>query len=65
MADPSAKPGSLGHSHATILRKARVDLGTVQKALGHSSPEITARIFKCSIVNGPPACVPEDDVPHP
>jgi integrase len=32
----------LRHTHATLLRKARVDLGTVQKALGHSSPEITA-----------------------
>jgi integrase len=26
----------LRHSHATILRKQRVDLGTVQKELGHS-----------------------------
>jgi len=35
----------LRHSHGTILRKARVDLGTVQKALGHSSPEITAGTY--------------------
>jgi integrase len=35
----------LRHTHATLLRKARVDLGTVQKALGHSSPEITAAIY--------------------
>jgi integrase len=32
-------------THATLLRKARVDLGTVQKALGHSSPEITAGTY--------------------
>ncbi len=35
----------LRHSHATILRKQRVDLGTVQKELGHSSSEITARVY--------------------
>ncbi len=35
----------LRHTHATLLRKARVDLGTVQKALGHSSPEITAGTY--------------------
>ena len=35
----------LRHSHATLLRRARVDLGTVQKALGHSSPEITAGTY--------------------
>ena len=33
------------HTHATLLRRARVDLGTVQKALGHSSPEITAGTY--------------------
>jgi integrase len=35
----------LRHSNATLLRKAGVDLGTVQKALGHSSPEITAAVY--------------------
>jgi integrase len=35
----------LRHSHATFLRKARVDLGTVQQQLGHSSPEITAGTY--------------------
>ncbi len=35
----------LRHTHATLLRKARVDLGTVQKALGHLSPEITAGTY--------------------
>ncbi len=35
----------LRHSHAAILRKQRVDLGTVQKELGHSSSEITARVY--------------------
>jgi len=35
----------LRHSHATILRKQHVDLGTVQKELGHSSSEITARVY--------------------
>ncbi len=40
----------LRHTHATILRKARVDLGTVQKALGHSSPEITAATYDHSVL---------------
>ncbi len=35
----------LRHSNATLLRKAGVDLGTVQRALGHSSPEITAAVY--------------------
>jgi hypothetical protein len=35
----------LRHSHATLLRKAGVDLGAVQRALGHSSPEITAAVY--------------------
>jgi integrase len=35
----------LRHTNATLLRKARVDLGTVQKSLGHSSPEITAGTY--------------------
>ncbi len=35
----------LRHSHATILRKERVDIGTVQQQLGHSSPEITASTY--------------------
>ena len=34
----------LRHTHATLLRKAGVDLGAVQRALGHSSPEITAAV---------------------
>jgi integrase len=35
----------LRHTHATLLRRAGVDLGFVQRALGHSSPEITAAIY--------------------
>lgn len=35
----------LRHSKATLLRKRGVDLGAVQKALGHSSPELTAAIY--------------------
>jgi len=35
----------LRHTHATLLRKAGVDLGAVQRALGHSSPEITAATY--------------------
>jgi hypothetical protein len=35
----------LRHSNATLLRKGGVDLGAVQKALGHSSPELTAAIY--------------------
>jgi integrase len=35
----------LRHTHATLLRRAGVDLGFVQPALGHSSPEITAAIY--------------------
>ena len=35
----------LRHSHATLLRKAGVDLGAVQRNLGHSSPEITAAVY--------------------
>ncbi|MFL5441567.1 MAG: tyrosine-type recombinase/integrase [Myxococcales bacterium] len=35
----------LRRAHATLLRKAGVDLGAVQRALGHSSPEITAAVY--------------------
>ena len=35
----------LRHTHATLLRKAGVDLGAVQRNLGHSSPEITAAVY--------------------
>jgi integrase len=35
----------LRHTHATLLRKAGVDLGAVQRTLGHSSPEITAAVY--------------------
>jgi len=35
----------LRHSHATLLRRAGVDLGAVQKSLGHSSPELTAAVY--------------------
>lgn len=35
----------LRHTHATLLRRAGVGVGTVQKALGHSSPEITAGTY--------------------
>jgi hypothetical protein len=33
------------HTHATLLRKAGVDLGAVQRNLGQSSPEITAAVY--------------------
>lgn len=40
----------LRHTHATLLRKAGVDLGgAVQRALGHSSPEITAAVYDHSV----------------
>ena len=42
----------LRHSHATILRKQHVDLGTVQKELGHSSSEITARGLRSERTRG-------------
>jgi integrase len=35
----------LRHTHATLLRRAGVGVGTVQKALGHSSPEITSGTY--------------------
>jgi excisionase family DNA binding protein len=35
----------LRHTNATLLRKAGVDLGAVQRSLGHSSPGITAEIY--------------------
>ncbi len=35
----------LRHTHGTLLRKAGVDIGAVSMGLGHSSPEITARIY--------------------
>jgi integrase len=35
----------LRHTHATLLRRGGVDLGTVQKALGHSDPKITASTY--------------------
>jgi len=41
----------LRHSHATLLRKAGVDLGAVQRTLGHSSPEITADVYDHSDVD--------------
>ena len=40
----------LRHTHATLLRKAGVDLGAVQRTLGHSSPEITAGVYDHSDV---------------
>ena len=40
----------LRHTHATLLRKAGVDIGAVQKSLGHSSPEITSAIYDHSLV---------------
>jgi len=40
----------LRHTHATLLRKGHVDLGTVQKALGHSSREITAATYDHSVL---------------
>jgi hypothetical protein len=33
------------NTHATLLRKAKVDLSAVQKALGHSDPRITASTY--------------------
>jgi integrase len=36
---------SLRHSTATILRKRKVDLGTVSKMLGHASPDTTRRFY--------------------
>jgi excisionase family DNA binding protein len=65
----------LRNSHATILRKQRVDLGTVQKELGHSSSEITARVYDQSgleddrpaieraLTFAPPAPPPEPSPP--
>jgi len=41
----------LRHSHAALLRKAGVDLGAVQRTLGHSSPEITADVYDHSYVD--------------
>ncbi|HZZ84892.1 MAG TPA: tyrosine-type recombinase/integrase [Anaeromyxobacteraceae bacterium] len=35
----------LRHTHATLLRRAGVDLGAVQKNLGHSTPDITAGTY--------------------
>ena len=33
----------LRHSFATLLRRASVDIGAVQRHMGHASPETTAR----------------------
>jgi integrase len=38
-------PYKLRHTHATLLRRGGVDLGTVQRALGHSDPRITAATY--------------------
>jgi integrase len=35
----------LRHTNGTLLRKAGVDLGAVQKSLGHSSPDLTAAVY--------------------
>jgi integrase len=35
----------LRHTSGTILRKRHVDLGAVSKMFGHSSPEITQRVY--------------------
>jgi integrase len=35
----------LRHTHGTLLRRGGVDLGTVQKALGHSDPRLTAMTY--------------------
>ncbi len=35
----------LRHSFATLLRRARVDIGAVQRHMGHASPETTAAIY--------------------
>jgi integrase len=35
----------LRHTHATLLRRGQVDLGTVSKAMGHSDPRITANTY--------------------
>jgi integrase len=35
----------LRHTHATLLRKAGVDLGAVQRNLGHPSSESTATVY--------------------
>jgi integrase len=40
----------LRHTNATLLRKARVDLGTVQRQLGHASPETTDSFYDHSDV---------------
>ena len=39
----------LRHTYATLLRKAGVDLGAVQKNMGHSSPEMTSAIHDHSV----------------
>ena len=39
----------LRHTYATLLRKAGVDLGAVQKGMGHSSPEMTSAIYDHSV----------------
>jgi integrase len=36
---------NLRTTHATILRKAHVDLGATQRQLGHSDPKITAAVY--------------------
>jgi integrase len=41
----------LRHTHATLLRKAGVDLGAVQKNMGHSSPEMTSSIYDQSVAS--------------
>jgi integrase len=35
----------LRHTHATLLRRGHVDIGTVSKSMGHSDPRITANTY--------------------
>jgi integrase len=42
---PNASLHTFRHTHATHLIKNRVPLPDVAKRLGHSSPEVTARIY--------------------
>ena len=41
----------LRHSFATLLRRARVDIGAVQRHMGHASPETTAAIYDHSEID--------------